>query len=127
MKKLPKYKTQDNANLFPQDFEINVGPSMTIQNDTYSLRDIIEKFSREYPHELERRGYYDIDDDSEDFDDVDITRNGDFDLSDAHDLREKIREKEQNMSSFRKKSDHSKNGLPDQVVEQNSTAQPSDV
>lgn len=105
--KLPRYKTHENAHLFPKTYEPVSEVSMTIQNETLSLREIVEKFSREYPSHLQRQGYYDYDENSnEDFDDVDLTRNSDFDLVDAYELKEQIqskkKQKEQNMSSFTK-------------------------
>lgn len=127
MKKLPKYKTQDNAWMFPITFEANSGISMTIQNDTYSLREIVEKFTREYPVHLQRTGYYDQDFENENFDDVDITRTPDFDLTDAIELKQQIREKEQKMSSFKKNKNAEKNEvIQDKQVEQKE-AKPSDV
>ncbi|AXH78086.1 MAG: hypothetical protein [Microviridae sp.] len=128
MKKLPKYKTSDNAQLFPKIGEINSGEIMTIPNDTYSLRDIVEKFSREYPKALQRTGYYDYDENAqENFDDIDETRNADFDYVDAMELKENIKEKrkpkekkEQNMITFKQKTIEEEiarnEGTPEQIT-----------
>lgn len=101
-----RFKTNYNAHLFPKNYEVNDKPSLTIQNDALSLRDIVERFSREYPAALQRKGYYDFDESSQDnFDDVDQTRNPDFDYVDAHDLKQALKsKKEQKISSFTKKT-----------------------
>ncbi|AXH73068.1 MAG: hypothetical protein [Microviridae sp.] len=129
--KLPRFKTNYNAHLYNNEMgEHNYLPSMTIHNDTYSLRDIMEKFSREYPKNLERNGYYD-DVDENDFDDIDITRQPDFDLVDAHELRDnlksKYKEKEQNLSSFDDNSKSQKNDDKKGINEPLSSSNPTDV
>lgn len=85
-----KFRTQYNRELTPSNSEKIDPVSITIQNDTYSLRDIIEKFSKEYPKHLLRQGYYDGD---ENYDEIDPTRSPDFDLSEAFELKKELVEK----------------------------------
>lgn len=111
--KLPKYKTQDNADLYPKVYDKIDPISITIPNETYSLREIVEKFSKSYPTNLQRNGYYD---DTEDFDDIDVTRQPDFDLVDAMELKNALKQKtvqkikkEQKMSSSVLKNEQGEN------------------
>jgi hypothetical protein len=67
--------------------------SVTVPNETYSLKDIVERFSKEYPKQLLRTGYYDDSEGDIDFDDIDPTRSPDFDLSDSIELKNKLFEK----------------------------------
>lgn len=90
----PRFKTNYNNYKSESDFEKLEKGSLTLQDESYSLREIIEKFSREYPKHLLRTGYSDeVNFDEPDWDDIDPTRQPDFDLTDAIELREKLREK----------------------------------
>lgn len=90
----PRFKTNYNNYKSESDYE-KVDPiSITVPDETYSLRQIVEKFSREYPKALLRTGYSDdINENDPDFDDVDITRTPDFDYVDAFELKQQIKEK----------------------------------
>jgi len=109
--KLPKYKNHDNAHLYPKDYEKVDSVSLTIQSEVLSLKEIVERFSKSYPAHLERMGYYDGNSDYEDFDDVDQTRNPDFDLSDADELKGYLKEKAKRakFEQFSKKTETIKN------------------
>lgn len=89
----PRFKTNYNGYRSNSDFEKVDPVSITVPNEAYSLKDIIDKFSREYPKNLLRNGYFDQEFDGEDFEDIDPTRQPDFDLVDAYELREQINEK----------------------------------
>lgn len=88
----PRFRTNYNNYKSVTDKEKVDPVSMTVPNETYSLRQIVEKFSREYPKNMLRTGYFDTNDEY-DFDDIDPTRSGDFDLVDALELKGKIQEK----------------------------------
>lgn len=89
----PKFKTNYNTHLFPIRGE-NLDPvSITVPDESYSLREIVERFRREYPSHMLRMGYYDGEEDYDNFDDVDLTRTPDFDLSDALALKKELNEK----------------------------------
>lgn len=93
-KQKPRFRTNYNGYVSDADKEVIDPISITIPNETYSLRDIVERFSKEYPSHLMRTGYYDeIDEANPDWDDFDPTRSADFDLVDAHELKEKISSK----------------------------------
>ncbi|AXH75010.1 MAG: hypothetical protein [Microviridae sp.] len=92
--KTDRFKTQYNRITKPSDYTHITGESMTVPNESYSLKEIVEKFSREYPKHMLRTGYFDGEENDIDFDDIDPTRQGDFDLTDAIELKEKIFEKQ---------------------------------
>ncbi|AXH77706.1 MAG: hypothetical protein [Microviridae sp.] len=95
-------KTQFNNVECESEFEKIDPVSMTIQDQTYSLRDIVEKFSREYPRAMLKNGYFD---DIDDFDDIDETRLPDFDYVDAIDLRENIKNKQKTQKTTQPAND----------------------
>lgn len=114
----PRFRTNYNNYKSIEDFEWCDPISVTIPNETYSLREIVERFSREYPKHLMRNGYYDdVNENDPDFDDVDQTRLPDFDLVDAYELKQVIN------SKFNKKQEKEIKKEP--IKEQN--IQPADV
>lgn len=99
------FKTNYNGIKLDSDYEKVDPVSMTVPNETYSLREIVEKFSREYPKSLLRTGYYDqINEEDPDFDDIDLTRSVDFDLTDAIELKQKIQSKAKTRSQVIKET-----------------------
>lgn len=115
----PRFRTNYNGYKSETDFE-KVDPiSLTIPNETYSLRDIVEKFSREYPKHLLRMGYSDeIDETDPDFDDVDLTRVPGFDLVDAYEMMEDYKSKKSKKAPDTKQEDISSKKTEDQMVNQ---------
>lgn len=72
--------------------------SMTIPNQSYSVREILQRFQAGTLANISKPIYYELEDDSDDFDNVDITQSPDFDLVDAenylHAINSKLSEDE---------------------------------
>lgn len=117
----PKFKTNYNGYKSVNDYEKVDPVSITVPNETFSLRDIVNKFSREYPKQLLREGYYDGENDDIDFDDVDLTRQPDFDYVDAFELKGEIQEK------YKKKSKVAEEIFQVENKKQQAENQPSEV
>lgn len=102
----PRFKTNYNGFKSITDYEKVDPVSITVPNETFSLKDIVEKFTREYPKEMLRTGYYDeINDENPDFDDIDITRSPEFDLVDAYELKENIKQKHKDALYYKAKTE----------------------
>lgn len=65
------------------DYEHPTGESMTIPDESFSISEILAKFSQGLGSELLREGEYS---DTDDFDDVDVFGSPDFDISDIPEL-----------------------------------------
>lgn len=60
--------------------EFNFGKSMTVPNEAYTIKEVLEKFTSGINLPIQRNGQYDQD---PDFDSVDITRSPDADIYDV--------------------------------------------
>lgn len=92
MQKKVKFRTQYNYKFgeSPTDQCYNGLPSMTVPDESLTVRQLFDRFSKNLP--LGVSGYTPIyDGDDPDFDDYDVTRNGDFDMVDAMEERASIR------------------------------------
>jgi len=75
--------------------------SVTIQNDQISLRTLVEKFSKSIPDSYFRQGYYDGNENFDNFEDQDLTRSPEFDYAEAEELREKLQQKTKQKKSLK--------------------------
>lgn len=80
---------QTNYNAVPRLGESNNLPSKTIPGDSYTIRELMEKFARGQIPPIAKQTYFD---DPEDFDEIDPTKDPSFDLSDATQMRESLDE-----------------------------------
>ena len=70
---LPVFKSALNAHLFPYEGEINNEPSMTIPDQTMSIKTILERYSRGLPIGGRTDEYYDEEDTMPDYRTLDLT------------------------------------------------------
>lgn len=92
----PKYNTWDNYKQSASSYEYNSGELVTVPNMAYSIKEILEKFTRgqAVPH---HEGFYS---DTDNFDEDDLLRRPDFDIVDVEyelqNLQNKIQNTKQN-------------------------------
>ena len=79
--KPPKFRTQYNFALTDPGIEHPTGESLTIPGQSYTVRELLEKFTTGIPLDLFRQGVYDQDEEP-DIELSDPTREPDFDLAD---------------------------------------------
>lgn len=80
-----KFKTPFNANEFPKYTEDKFGPSMTVPDQTMSLKDILTRYARGLPIEGEKFPVYHGEEEMP----PDLKK---MDLSEIHDLRTRVAE-----------------------------------
>lgn len=79
----PKYRNSDNFKLgqSEKDFEENNEPSMTVPDESFTIKEILEKYTRGIAPNIFRTPSYAPDE--VDFDDMTITDGNDFDVTDV--------------------------------------------
>lgn len=90
-----KYKTWYNYKLNKEGMEKNGLPSETIPGQSYTIRELLEKFTHGVSPAVAKIPTYDPD---QGFDDVDPTSAPDFDLADVTILLEDIKQKQSERS-----------------------------
>lgn len=60
---LPKIKTQWNKHLFPDYYEINNQPSLTVPDQTMTIKQILDRYARGIPFDNAKIPIYDGEDD----------------------------------------------------------------
>lgn len=83
---MPKIKTTMNAKAFPKTYQPSGGKSMTVPDQTLSIKQILDRFARNLPLGGNNTGTYSLTDDDEpdDMDFVDLKR---LDLSEIESLK----------------------------------------
>lgn len=76
----PMFRTPYNFILNTRDMEANTGLSLTIPGQSYTVREILEKFTRGLAPRVSKNGVFEED---PSFDTIDATQSPDFDLTDA--------------------------------------------
>lgn len=69
---MPKFKTQYNTDEFPSKKEKNRLPSMTVADQSMSMREIMQRYARGLPIEGQKVPFYDEDDDMPDLTNLDL-------------------------------------------------------
>lgn len=106
-KKTLKYKIRTPYNYEIVEGEINSGEIVTIPDESYTIEEILDKFTKGIHLGIEQDGQYS---DSDDFDDVD-ERTYLNDLSDIDDVQASMVERRKRKQSKSQKADD-KGGLP---------------
>lgn len=113
--KIPKFRSNYFYPRLPQDHEKPVGESLTIQDQSYTVKELLFKSQQGISPGIARKAYYQ---ETEDFEDTDETKLPDFDLSDVtriqNDLLESIeRKKRAKLEHAKKLREEKKNKKPD--------------
>lgn len=91
-----------------------MGASLVEPDQSYSIRDILERFTRGNAPAVERDPIYEIDKDFNEFDDVDFETNpmedGDFDIVDVEELK---RDNDERLSRIRQEISNIKKQVSD--------------
>jgi len=106
-KRKVKFTSQYTYEFKPEFGEQNSGGSQTIQDDHYTVQDLLNKYTQGIMPPVEKRGVYDDPSQSDNLDDIDFTRNPNFDLSDVTDFVENVNERIQNKSNKKTLSEES--------------------
>lgn len=81
-----KVRTQFNSHEFPKNHEINNSPTMTIPDQTMSMRELVQRYTRGLPLDQKTPVYVTDEENIDDLDMVDFKR---LDLSERQEIREK--------------------------------------
>lgn len=98
----PKFRTHYNALLIPRQTEINNGISLTVPGQTFTIKEILTKFSNGMELNLGHPGQFQ---DDPSFDDYDVTRDPDFDLADATEQLSAFTERQQQTARARARAE----------------------
>jgi len=113
----PRFRTWYNHKEIPSPGEENSGEVITVPYQSYTIREIFEKFGNGMPLPIGHNGNYDPD---PDIDNPDPYRSPDFDLADLTELQNTIPQKVETLKKTRKALELSSAGLPDaHAVEDN--------
>ncbi|MEM3318498.1 MAG: hypothetical protein QXT80_03010 [Thermoplasmatales archaeon] len=88
------FKTQFNS--VPDSGEINDEVSLTVPDMSYTVRELLEKFTSGVMPAVERNPLYE---DDPDFDNIDPSRLGDFDLVDLLEMQEEYQTRIENVNA----------------------------
>ncbi|AXH77408.1 MAG: hypothetical protein [Microviridae sp.] len=114
--KLPKYRSADNFFLTSADMETPVGVSETVPDQSYTVKELIEKFTTGTPVNMLKNSVWT---ENPDFDNFDETERGDFDLADASEQLEEFQIKQQQIKQKQKTSEQTKNQTNRNKTQQN--------
>ena len=92
-KKKVKFTTQYTYEFKPEFGESNKGGSQTIQDDHYTVQDLLNKYTQGIMPPVEKRGSYDDPKNENNMEELDITRNPNFDLSDITEFVDSVNHK----------------------------------
>lgn len=82
-KKLPKFKTSYNYEEFSPAGEINKEPSLTVPNQSYTIQEILLRFTTGIPPAVSQPYYYESDQEDIDFDSYNPANAYNIDLADV--------------------------------------------
>lgn len=91
-KEYTAFQTSSNYNPIQQHETPSQLPSLTVPDMSYSIQELLDKFTTGIVPPVARNAQYDED---ADFDNYDETRDGDFDLADATRLKQDLEERHQ--------------------------------
>lgn len=114
-----KIKNSINASEFQKNYEINTMPSMTIPDQTMSIRQIVERFAKGLPVDGLREPIWDIDNDLPDFNTLD--------LAERQELAQHYQSELENLNKRLKSTNVDKNNERVNVVESISSEPSADL